>query len=306
MKHSWKIIALLLGMFLLAQLIGLGVIHAYKPILQSTIVNGTQVNTTLYHLPYGFEPPQNTSPRTNTLSIIIAFVIAVVLILVLITVRAELVLRFWFFTVVVIALSITLNAFLKEYTPFSALVSFILVLPLGFLKVFKRNILIHNITEVFIYPGLAAVFVPLLSVWTTGLLLIFISVYDVYAVWHATFMLKMAKYQIQKLKVFSGFLVPYLSKKERRLFEQTRSLKAKNKKVKVSVAILGGGDVVFPLILAGVVLNTFSLLPASIIVLGATIALGTLFYFSEKGKAYPAMPFITAGCFIALGIVYLI
>jgi len=37
-----------------------------------------------------------------------------------------------------------------------------------------------------------------------------------------------------------------------------------------------------------------------IISVGATIALSLLFYFSEKGKFYPAMPFISMGCFAAL------
>jgi len=76
--------------------------------------------------------------------------------------------------------------------------------------------------------------------------------------------------------------------------------------MKVNIALLGGGDVVFPIILAGVVLHTWGLIPALIISIGATIALGLLFYYSEKGKFYPAMPFISAGCFIALGIAYLI
>jgi hypothetical protein len=88
--------------------------------------------------------------------------------------------------------------------------------------------------------------------------------------------------------------------------EKARKANIKNKKIKVSVAILGGGDVIFPIILAGVVLNVFGFLSASIISIGATLALSILFYYSEKGKFYPAMPFISAGCLIALGIVYLI
>ncbi len=118
----------------------------------------------------------------------------------------------------------------------------------------------------------------------------------------------MAKYQIKTLRVFSGFFVPYLGKKEREMVKQYRSSskKAKNKKMKVSIAILGGGDVVFPIILAGVVLHTLGLIPALLISVGATLALAFLFYVSEKGKFYPAMPFITIGCFIGLAAGYLI
>jgi presenilin-like A22 family membrane protease len=203
--------------------------------------------------------------------------------------------------------SISIN-FLFFTTDLSSLVSILLALPLGIIKVFKRNILVHNFTELLIYPGIAVIFIPLLNLWTVILLLILISVYDIYAVWHAGFMQKMAKYQIQNLKVFSGFMVPYLGRKEKELIRNSRKKGGKMRQIKVNLAILGGGDVVFPAILAGVVLRTptLGLIPALIVILGATLALAYLFYISKKGKFYPAMPFISTGCFIALGAVYLL
>ena len=54
----------------------------------------------------------------------------------------------------------------------------------------------------------------------------------------------------------------------------------------------------FPLIFAGVIYRTAGLAPALLIVLGSTIALLLLFMFSRKGKFYPAMPFIAAGCLV--------
>jgi hypothetical protein len=118
-------------------------------------------------------------------------------------------------------------------------------------------------------------------------------------------MQKMAKYQIKQLRIFTGFFIPYLSSGQK-LKLKDKAAKAKEKKIKVSVAILGGGDIVFPIILAGVILAQFGLAAAIIISLGATLALAALFYYSQKGKFYPAMPFISAGCFVALGIVYLL
>ena len=86
----------------------------------------------------------------------------------------------------------------------------------------------------------------------------------------------------------------------------SKSMKLKNKKIKVNIALLGGGDIVFPMILAGVVLRTLDWQHALLIPFGALLGLAYLFYRSEKGKFYPAMPFITVGCFIALAIAYLI
>jgi len=69
------------------------------------------------------------------------------------------------------------------------------------------------------------------------------------------------------------------------------------KKIKVNIAILGGGDIVFPIITAGIVLKTFGLIPAIFVIFGAALGLGLLFFLAEKKKFYPAMPFITAGIF---------
>ena len=109
----------------------------------------------------------------------------------------------------------------------------------------------------------------------------------------------MAKYQINQLKIFSGFFIPYASKKVKQQIANWKKTLSKSKlakkKVKISVAILGGGDVVFPIITAGVMLKTLGIYSALLVVLGATLGLGYLFFVSEKKKFYPAMPFITAG-----------
>ena len=80
----------------------------------------------------------------------------------------------------------------------------------------------------------------------------------------------------------------------------------KNKKIKVNVAILGGGDVIFPIIAAGVMLKTLGIWAALLVILGAVLGLGYLFFFAKKKKFYPAMPFITAGIFLGGALAYLI
>ncbi len=312
MKHTLKITLILLSLFFVAQLIGIYVAHAYLPEVHE-IVNqstGEKTNETVYNLPYGLDPPKDIKPQESVISIVIALCIAVLLMLLFMKLRAEIVLKIWFSIVVIIGISIALNAFLIKI-PNSAIISFIIAIPLGIVKMYRRNPIVHNATELLIYPGIATVFIPILGIWSVIILLIILSLYDMYAVWHSGFMQKMAKFQIQKLKVFSGFFVPYLRKEDRPLLNKIRSMKEKEKskhlkKIKVNLAILGGGDVVFPIILAGVVLRTLGLWQAFTISIGATLALTYLFYRSEKGKFYPAMPFITIGCFIALGLVYLI
>lgn len=288
MKHKITIIFILLGMFLVTQAIGLYVVNHYSQ----------EEN----QLPYGMDSPEIKQDKdfyTLFPSIIIAFIIAIVLFFLLTKFKIEFILKLWFFLVIVIALAIAFNSFFPKFQYISIL-ALALAIPLALIKVFNRNLLVHNSTELLIYPGIAAVFVPLLNIWTIIILLILISLYDMWAVWKSKIMQKMAKYQINTLKIFSGFFVPYLSKKQRQQIRNAKKKGLKKKKIKVNIAILGGGDVIFPIITAGVMLKTLGLWSAIFVILGAALGLGYLFYFSEKKKFYPAMPFITAGIFLGM------
>ena len=289
MKHNLKITLVILAMFLITQFIGLYVINHYS-------IQGNS-------LPYGMETPEieDTSDFYTSFfpSIIIAFIFAIVLLILLTKFNLGFVLKLWFFVVILIAIGIFFTSFFpnQKYISYIAL---IFALPLAIVKVYKRNFLIHNVTELVIYPSIAAVFVSLLNFWTIIILLILISVYDMWAVWHSGIMQKMAKYQINELKIFSGFFIPYISKKVRMELKKMPKSELKNKKIKASVAILGGGDVVFPIIAAGVMFVQFGLLPAIFVIIGAALGLSYLLFFAKKKKFYPAMPFITGGIFLGI------
>tara|TARA_Y100000310_G_scaffold345528_1_gene466032 strand:- start:1544 stop:2455 length:912 start_codon:yes stop_codon:yes gene_type:complete len=303
-------------MFIVTQLIGLIVVHAYTPDIQQVEINGSLENITVNPLPYGLESPDDIEQGASLISIVIAFAIAIGFIFLLTKIKAAMLIRLWFFVVVALVLAITFYAFeilapLEISYKTALIIPLIISIPLAYIKVFKQNVLIHNFTELLIYPGIASVFIPLLGLWSIIVLLIIISLYDMWAVWHTGFMQKMAKYQMNELKIFGGFFVPYLNKKQRQQIKEAKQKikagkKPKNKSMKINLAILGGGDVVFPIITAGVILRLWGLLPALIVIAGATIALLTLFAYSKKGKFYPAMPFITAGLLIGIAIAYLI
>jgi len=82
----------------------------------------------------------------------------------------------------------------------------------------------------------------------------------------------------------------------------------------VKTAILGGGDIGFPLLFAGVVMKGLILengvfigfLKTLIIPVVVSIALFLLFVKGKKDKFYPAMPILSAGCFVGYLIVWLI
>ncbi len=306
MKHNWEITAILLAMFIVTQFIGLYVVNAYSPV---QVVSGNLVNVDSPDLPFGMQSPEieNESDyfRTVLPSLIIAFIIAISILILLMKFNVSFILKIWFFGVVIIAISISLIAifpFLQKFTWIALLIS----LPFAFVKIFRRSFFIHNLTELFIYPGIAAVFVAILNIWTIIALLIIISIYDMWAVWKSGIMQKMAKYQIDKVGVLAGFFIPNASKKVKGKIKNMTKSELKKSKIKVNVAILGGGDVVFPIIAAGVILKTWGLWPAICVIIGATIGLASLFLLAKKKKFYPAMPFISAGIFLGMICAYLL
>lgn len=295
-------------MFILAQFIGLYVINSYAT---QKVVDGKIVNATGKVMPYGMGFKENNSSTDLTsilISVLFSLIIAISLIFILIKIKAKAVMKTWFFVVSVLAIGISLTAFLPEIK-YASIISLIIAIPLAVFKIYKRNIVVHNLTELLIYPGIASIFAPILNLTILIVLLILISAYDMWAVWKSKIMQKIAKYQIEELNVLGGLFIPYASKKVKEKINLLKTkFKSKEKlekefkklKLKVNLAILGGGDIAYSILSAGVVLETWGLIPALITVGGASIALVGLLVFGRKKTMYPAMPFITGGIFLAL------
>jgi|TARA_B100001964_G_scaffold165486_1_gene181739 presenilin-like A22 family membrane protease len=297
MKHSLKITVWLVVVFFLAQVVGLLIINQYVD-HDLTAESG---KVRFQELPFDIERPP-IEEQTSFLYIVIAIIIATILVLILIRFKKVKWWRLWFFISVVACMTF---AFAKTLGQWGAL---LVSAGLGYWKVFRPNVIVHNLTELFIYGGLAVIFVPVMNVFAAIAMLFVISLYDMYAVWKSKHMVKLAEFQ-KSSKVFAGLHIPYSLK------GSVGSLKtgghAKHtKKVKVKSAVLGGGDIGFPLIFAGVVMKGIMLqfpvflgfLRVLIISLCASIALLILLIKAKKDRYYPAMPFITAGCLIGYGI----
>ena len=283
MKHSGSVTVVLLSFFLLAQFMGLLILYEYMDI-------SPQGEIVYKDLPIGARPPLDE--ETSYLPIIIAILIGTGIMLLLIKFGWTLVWKIWFTLAVVLSLTIAFGAWV------SAGVAFMLALVLGVWKIFKPNFWVQNLTELFVYGGLAAIFVPILSLWSMSILLVLIALYDAYAVWKSKHMVTLATSQT-KAKVFAGLLVPYN-------FKMGSVKKSTVKTEKVRTAVLGGGDIGFPLLFAGVVMKEIGLWQSLVIPFFALLGLGLLLYYAKEKKFYPAMPFIGAGCFVGLGVVWLI
>jgi len=291
MKHTLRVTLIVLAMFFFAQILGLIIVNNYvdKEQLKSGIVSFKE-------LPLGLEVPETTGAE-SLLTIVLAIVIGTVLALFLIRFGQLGLLKIWFFLAVMITLSVAFYSF----------VPLIIALPisiiLAFIKIFRPNFYVQNFTELFVYGGLAAIFVRTFpakfSLFTVLMLLFLISLYDAYAVWKSGHMIKLAKFQT-KSKMFAGVVIPY------EMPQVPKNVPIKS--IKVKTAILGGGDIGFPLLFSGVIFrdlllrNTveLALLKVLVVPVFAAIALGWLLWKADKDKFYPAMPFISLGCFLAL------
>jgi presenilin-like A22 family membrane protease len=313
MKHSTAVTLILLVIFILAQYVGLAVTHQYIDTEQTEIIG----EVVFSDLPIGERPDLDAT--TSYITIILAILIGTGILLLLIKYKAFKVWRFWFFLAVLMTTTITFGAFIHKT------LAIILAFILATWKIYKPNPIIHNLTEIFIYAGLAAIFVPVLSLQSILILLALISVYDMYAVWKSKHMIVLANAQTQA-KVFAGLMIPYtldgfkkkmsltiksnkVSKKETK--KQKTNIKEKitqhaHTKTTQRIAVLGGGDIGFPLLFAGVILKTYGVIPSLIIPLFSTAGLALLFMYGKKDRFYPAMPFLTVACLIGFAFVWLI
>lgn len=284
MKHTTTITAILIILFLLTQIIGLKVVSNYitvkEVVKKETFTeNGKEVvrevvieEKVFEELPYGLERPE-VKEKTSYIQITLAMIIATILALILLKLQALRLWKLWFFLSVFFTLLIAFNAFVSQTFALA------LALIIAGIKTFKNNVIVHNFSELFIYGGLAVIFVPIVNIISIIIILFLISIYDFIAVWGTKHMIRLAKFQT-RIKLFAGLFVPYGKKS----------------------AILGGGDMGFPLLFSGVLFKTYGW-TAIITVITSAIALAYLLIKSEKGKYYPAMPFLTVGCLLGFIII---
>jgi len=323
MKHQLKISIFLILIFLLAQLTGLLVTASYKknlyeekPVTNVTIQN---VSITRELIPEKVEIKTGFDVLQLIISFVVGLVIATVIFILLMRIGIVRFMRFWLFLIVVIGLFISFSLLFTEvfefkirfgtfFLQFSEILSILFALLLAYYKIYKREIIVHNLTEIFIYPGIIILFLPIVNIIIVIALLLLMSIYDFIAVFRTKHMQQMAKFMIKDIRAFTGIMLPYLSKKEKdRIVVLKDKKRAKRDiKVRVNLAVLGGGDIAFPMLFSSVVFLSYGLASSIFIIAFATIALFALLSLGEKGKAYPALPPIAIGSLIGFLISLLI
>ena len=291
MKHDLRITVVLVTIFFISQLMGLLIVNSYI----DHKISKKQGEVIFKDLPYDIERPP-VEQKSSFIFIFTGILIGTLLLLLLIKFKKKILWKAWFFMAVMLCLAIAFSAFIPST------IALIFSFTLAYFKVFKPTVWIHDLTEIFIYGGLAAIFVPIMNLFAVFMLLLLISIYDMIAVWKSKHMIKLAKFSTSS-KTFPGLLIPYKEVK----------IKKPAVKVRVKNAILGGGDIGFPLLFAGVVMKDVMLnnsviigfLKVLVIPIFSTMALFLLFIKGKKDRFYPAMPFLSMGCVMGYGLMYI-
>lgn len=283
-KHPPWTTAVLLLLFLAAQFIGLALVNMSITGTAATL----EGEPALTHSSTAIGERPRFTGYASFLYLLFGVAAGTLLLLYIIKLGKLHLWKLWFF----------LAVFLSSSVAFGVLLPHVLALALGallaYLKVMRSSVIIHNLSEVFIYSGIAVLLVPLFDLFWATMLLLAISVYDVIAVNKTKHMVNLATFQT-KSGLFAGLMLGKPAK------AGTTSTKR--------AAILGGGDIAFPLLFAGVAMEHLilqgvpklhALFTSLVIPFCAAIALFALFSLAQKDRFYPAMPAVTAGCLLGL------
>ena len=213
-------------------------------------------------LPYDIEQPESMGIHSVTYLVTFIFLATFVFFL-LMKFNLKKIFLIWMFLAFVIAMSISLSSLINSSIAlFVATVLFVI----GY---YEEDDVVKDITSLLLFPGIAVLFAPMFTVYTFFILLGVIAIYDFISVYITKHMITLAKSQ-SKLKMFPGIIV----------------------RDKNEVAVLGGGDIIFPMILGVIVLRDVSLSLALVTAVLATLSVLTLLLIGKKKEYYPAMPVV--------------
>ncbi len=303
MKHSVHIVLWLVVLFLAAQYVGLFVVNQYIDYPASKEA-GTFTASSLPPIAGQTVDRPQMQESQSPWFITGAIIVGTIIILLLMRWRAVFVWKAWFFLAALLCLYFSLYAFLKPIAA-AELIALIAAIVLAAWKVWRPNLLVQNFTEVLLYGGLAAIFFSVVNITAMLIILFIISLYDMYAVWASKHMVALARFQASS-GMFAGLLLPYASTEK----EPKRVAKVMGQREGIRTAVLGGGDIGFPLLFAASVLKQYALAGqgwlALLIPPFVALALFLLLWYGKKDRFYPAMPFLSAGCLVGLAVVQLV
>lgn len=260
-KNPWRILAWEVFLFLLIFILGISTAHRINKIVSPVKIEAT---------PFFFS--------RFILSMIVAVAIVLLIIkLVKSTFKKRVLLRTFFILAFFFGSLLFFEVWLQEPT------ALIFVLALIFLWLKMPNIFIHNLLLISGITGLGCYLGLILMPEAVAILLIIFSVYDVIAVYKTKHMVKMAK-GMMEARALPGLILP----------SQLSELNTPLEKISLggNFLILGGGDIVLPLLFSVSILQE-GILKSILVAFFALLGLLTsfwLFFRQKERRAIAALP----------------
>lgn len=324
MKHQLKTTILMVLIFLTIQLFGVYIASTTMNFIIDS--NGEQI-IVYKDLNSGFER-QQMGMWEGLAYMLFGILLGTALLIFLLRKKKTQIWKGWITIGIFFTMYITLSELIGSY--FAIIVALLLTLK----KIYKNDFITNTISEILIYPSFAILFSDFITIPIVFVLLGIISVYDYIAVFKSKHMVYMAK-EITRNKLFMGLLIPQNINKEsfveNSFFRSNNSVSVENKikmnnvnKEKTSdetqnrksiqknnndnlgVAILGGGDIVFPLLFNVAILKSFGLMASIFSSIIVALGLFIFFIYTKKGRFYPAIPPLTLSCFISYVLIFVL
>ncbi|MCJ7479391.1 MAG: presenilin family intramembrane aspartyl protease [Candidatus Nanohaloarchaeota archaeon QJJ-7] len=262
----------LLGLFLAANLLGLS------------------AGIRLYTAPAVQQVSSSYQGPVSGAAFFVLMMVATGILLLLYRLKNELVVKIWFNS----ALVITALMFFDAFLPSIAALAFALVL-IG-ARYRTGSFLVRNLSDVIPFAGAGAFFGVVLGLRAAIVLFALLAVYDYIAVNRTGHMVKLAEQGIE-----SGTMMGFQYPKEEigdRPVSGERMEKSGDK-----VGMLGGGDVIMPMMLAVSIVPVFGPAAAVSTIAGAATALFvflTVIQQRDTERFYPAIPVVGSGALFGL------
>lgn len=235
----------------------------------------------------------NSSPMSGLylFGIILA---ATVLMLLLYRYSLGFILKGWFYLAIFFTLLIFFATFLPPGAALGAAVAGFIVRKL------TPDIWTRNLVDAMSYAGVGAFFGTMIGVVPAGIFLLLVALYDLFAVNVSEHMVDLVE-QGMDTDTFMGLMYP---KEGNAVPAGDVSDVDQEDLEQVQVGIVGGGDVVIPMIFAVSLMKQFSPIASSFASIGAGLGLAILLKKAREGTYYPAIPAVGGGAVVGL-VVYL-
>lgn len=228
------------------------------------------------------------SQAVSGLYLVGLIVVATALMLLLYKYRFGSLITVWFYS----ALGVTLLLFFGSFL--STLISLVVAAGLLTLRIKSKSLWTRNFVDIFSYAGAGAFFGTMIGPLPAMIFLGVLAIYDILSVFYTGHMVSLAEEGMDS-NTFMGIVYP----KEGGNVDEVELKKEPDEgEKKVKIGVLGGGDVIAPMILSISLLNSFGVLASFLTSLGALAGLYFLFNIMDENSFYPAIPFIAAGAVI--------